>query len=636
MKLLKPILLAVLFVLAYPCVANAQTGALINNQQREITLAWSNHNQSYLQSVFGDDASWTEYIRDIEDNSFTTNYSALFNALTADFFQTYGVHPQQASMQHYRDYYANHRDDYMGDFILPTIAMWYKRPYDSIIPRYEDDNSYWQNPSVAGDTYDFLAEIDRGDTIRFIGSYMGLYYGHPSEQKILKKFWEKWEKRSSSSAAKQDIPALKRAMLEEILSHDPSYAVYELASEEMDLWPQLVVDPVTAQEQNMVTGIINAVCVQDNPTVACERFINYASRYNYINDVTVEVQERLKVLYPHIYFVWYHPYPFTAYVDWYYLPLRPIFYRPYPILPRYPYHRPGRPHRPVVGPYHPHHPNGGHNPGGHNPGHNPGGHGGNPGNHPGGHHPGGHDHNPGHNPGGHGGNPGNHPGGHGDNPGHNPGGHGGNPGNHPGGHGDNPGHNPGGHGGNPGNHPGGHGDNPGHNPGGHGDNPGNVHPRSGDKHITNVPTQMKVDRSSSVGNFQRAEKAVAPGASTPSTRPSTSHFGPSRSTGMPATKTSAMSNTARPATVSRNVSAVERGSRPSTVATRTASAPTEHTSVASRNTGSKTAVSSGPTRVTHDFSTAGRAGSSSHSSFGGSLASGNHSRGGHHAGHSRR
>ncbi|MBO4674582.1 MAG: hypothetical protein J5601_00625 [Elusimicrobiaceae bacterium] len=603
MKLLKPITLAVFFTLAYPGTINAQTGALVNNLQREVTIAWSNHDQSYLQSLFGDEASWTEYIRDIESPSFTTNYSAFYNALTADFFQIYGIHPQQASLLQYRDYYANHRNDYMGDFILPTIAMWYKRPYGSIIPRYEDENSYWNNPSVAGDTYDFLAQIDREDVIRFVGSYMGLYYGHPTEQKVLKNFWKNWEKRDSSSAARQDIPSLKRAMLAEILSHDPSYAVYELASEEMNLWPELAVDPVTTQEQNMVTGVINAVCVQDNPTVACERFINYASRYNYINDVTVEVQERLKVLYPHIYFVWYHPYPFTAYVDWYYLPLRPIIYRPYPILPPYPYHRPGpRPHRPGHPPY----PNGGGNhPGGHNPSgnhHGNGGHGNNPGGH--GNHPAGHGpHNP--------------SGNHGD------GGNGGNPGNHPGGNGDNPGANPG-------NNPGGH--NPGGIPGGNGTNPGNgtkpgkdIHPRSGDKHITNVPTQMKVDRSSSVGNFQRAEKAVAPGAGTPSTRPSTSHFGSSRPAG---TKTSAVPNTTRPTIASRNDSAAVHTTRPSMGSTRSSGTPS-HTPSENRNTESRTSVASGHTHAAHDFSTAGRTASSGHSAFGGSLASGNHGRTGH-------
>ena len=610
MKLFQKTILASTLAVLFPVGVFAQTEEIISNDyQKNMISYWAQNNDASLRAQFDTPLLWSAYVMDVAEEAFTTNYSALFHAFTMDFINTYGFHPQQASIGYFRDYYAKRKNDFGGELLLPTMAIWYKRPYSSIVPIPDNVDAYWEKPEQAAETYDLMAAIDREDTIRFMGTYMGAYYGHPTKQKVLKNFWKKWLKRDDSSAAKQDIALLKRGMLAEIFSHDPEYAVYELASKEMDLWPQLAVDPVTLEEQSQVQNILSAVCLEDNPTQDCARFLNYANNYRYTNNLTKEIQTRLVYVYGgnpyydvywgfygwHIDYRRFHrrlilaPYPY------------PWWYHPYPSRPHWrdpwlpgdhPTHHPGGPRPP-----------------------RPGGHGG-------------HGDNPGHNPGGNGG----HPGGNGGNPGHNPGGNGG----HPGGNGDNPGHNPGGNGG----HPGGNGDNPGHNPGGNGGRPGGSHVNPGDNsRPSNFDTGNGIKPfpgKGSVSNGTRpSNNSVKPGNIRPSgntgTRPSVTPNSSRPTTVTPSksgSRPTIPSNTSRPTTVTPSNS----GTRPSVGShtsrpsgnTNSGSRPT----VTTRSSGSFSGNSHSSTPRSSGNSMGGSRSSSSGHSFGG----GSHSSGSSHGG----
>ncbi len=493
MRLCKKIVFTSLFATLLPVVSLAQTPEMsaARTSQTDLISYWVNNNESALRAELeGYSLSWGSYVLSlVHESEEATAYSALFHAFTADFAGKYGVSPQQASIALLQDYYAKRKNDYGGELLLPTMAIWHKRPLLSIVPLPDRLDAFWGNPDQAGDTYDFMAAIDRDDTFYFMSSYMGAFFGHPDSQKDLKTFWKHWQKRSDNSAAKQDILSLKRAILAEILSHDPSQAVYELASKATDLWPQLYVDPATAEEQTRVQAIISSVCLQEEPTENCARFVNYANRYGYTSTIAQDLRTRVSntyyngtwnvgIYYDDTYYnSWLHHrrwrvdepflWPYDPwYPDYYWSGIYFSFYDPRPYVWAWYWHRP-----PVIihhGGHRPPHVHHGHrppavHPGGHRPGHHPGGR-------PG-HRPGGNGHKPG-GQGGHSHNPG-------ANPGHHPGGQGGH-GNHPGGHnGDNGGHghNPGGHNGDNGNP--GHGNNGGHNPGGN-DNPGSNPPAGGD------------------------------------------------------------------------------------------------------------------------------------------------------------
>ncbi len=537
MQLLKKTILAGMCLALLSVVSFAQTQDIESADavtQADIISYWATNNEEALEKAFADyPMSWSSYVLSLgHESKEATRLSDLFHAFTADFTSQYGMKPQQASIALLKEYYAKRKYNFGGELLLPTMAVWHNRPMLSIVPQPDQLDAYWGKPDQAGDTYDFMAQIDREDTLYFMGSHMGAFFGHPTQRKTLENFWKKWMKRSDDSAAKQDIEALKRIMLAEILSHDPEYAVQELASKKVDLWPALFVGPVTPEEQANVRNIFMTYCLKkdaDTGTVSvtesCVKFAEYADRYEYSNDLVQQIRDNLArnksvngytdEIYTTSNVYWVADpdllWPYDPWYGWYYQSGVRIYihvHRPFispwywrywywsrpPVIVRPGHHRPPTVHHghrpPVVRPGH----GGGHHPGGrpgtHRPGdngrrpshpgghgHNPGGNGGhghNPGHNPGGN--GGHGHNPGHNPGGNGGN-GHNPGGNGDNPGHNPGGNGGhghNPGHNPGGnggHGHNPGHNPGGNGGN-GHNPGGNGDNPGHNPGGNGGNPG--------------------------------------------------------------------------------------------------------------------------------------------------------------------
>lgn len=553
MQLVTKSILASALVALFSVASFAQTTEAVSaDDVADITSYWVNNNQEELQAEFGDTSlSWGGYILSLgHEAEEPTSYSALFHAFSTDFTNLYGIQPQQASVDQLRSYYTQRKNDYGGELLLPTMAIWHNRPLLSIVPLPDRLDAYWKAADQAGDTYDFMASIDREDTLAFMGSYMGAFYGHPTNQKDLKNFWKKWMKRSANSAARQDIGALKKAMLLEILSHDAEYAVYELASKDLDLWPQLHQAPITDEEQAKVQEVLSAVCLEDDPTEDCARFINYANRYKYTDNVDSTVQTRISVvyyggnwnagIYDDLYFdswlyhrrwrvrttplLWYwdswHPYYYWA--DRYYYPYEYRWYaypwywhRPPVVIVRPGHHRPPvihhghRPHRPgdhggIIPGFRPDHHRPGHGgtAGGRRPHHpNPGHGGGNGG-----------VHNPGH--GGNGNNPGHRPGNGGN--GHNPG-HGGN------------GHNPG-HGGNGGVHNPGNGGN-GHHPGGTIDNgrsrPSvtNVDPKvvrenptavSGHRDVTGVKGE-RVDRGGTGNTGHRPNPSTRSG-STPSTR----------------------------------------------------------------------------------------------------------------------
>ena len=526
MQLLKKTILASVIAALLPIASFAQTEEVESADDTKVDVAsyWTNNNEEALESAFEDySLSWGSYITSLgHETEESTRFSDLFHAFTADFTNKYGMQPQQAPLNLLQDYYAQRKNSYGGELLLPTMAVWKNRPMLSIVPLPDQLDSYWGNPEQAGDTYDFMASIDHEDTLYFMGSHMGAFFGHPDKRQTLERFWKKWMKRKDSSAAKQDVDALKRIMLAEVLSHDAEYAVQELAAKKVDLWPALYAKPVTVEEQARVREIISDYCLKDKDkdpftiTESCMNFAKYADHFEYTNDIVQEIRNRLAKNktnnsgYDEIYnssttYVIVDPdllWPYDPWYGWYYQGGSYIYwhvYRPF-IYPwywrywnpwRYRHHPPvviGRPghHRPPTI-HHGHRPPTGHGHGGHNHGLRPGGH-----NHrPGGNHynggfgggnrpnPGATGHRPGGNrPGGHGGNggnPGHNPGGNGNgghgnghNPGHNPGGNGN--GGHGNGH--NPGHNPGGNGngghGNPGGNPGA---NPGNNNGGHA-NPG--------------------------------------------------------------------------------------------------------------------------------------------------------------------
>ena len=522
MQLLKKTILASVIAALLPVASFAQTEEVQPADDTNVDVAsyWTNNNEEALETAFEDySLSWGSYINSLgHESEESTRFSDLFHAFTADFTTKYGVQPQQASIDLLKSYYAQRKNSYGGELLLPTIAVWKNRPMLSIVPLPDQLDSYWGQPDQAADTYDFMASIDHEDTLYYMGSHMGAFFGHPTKRKTLESFWKKWMKRADSSAAKQDVDSLKRIMLAEILSHDPEYAVQELASKKVDLWPALYTKPVTQEESSRVREIVSSYCLNDSGTVteSCMNFAKYADHFEYTNDIVQEIRNQLAknnqattgaanydeiynssttyvvvdpdLLWPYdpwygwyyqggVYIYWNIHRPFIY--PWYWRYWNPWRYRHYPpvVIGRPGHHRP-----PTI--HHGHRPPAGHGHGGHNPGlrpggtHRPGGHhynggfgGGRPnpgGNNGNGRRPGGNGHNPGHNPGGNHDNGGH--GGNGHNPGHNPGG------NHDNGRPGGNGHNPGGNGHNPGHNPGGNGHNPGHNPGGNHDNGGHGNP----------------------------------------------------------------------------------------------------------------------------------------------------------------
>ena len=591
MHLLKKTMLASLIAALLPVASFAQTEDVspADDAAVDIQSYWAGNNEEALEEAFEDySLSWGSYILSLgHESKESTRFSDLFHAFTADFTQKYGVPPQQATLTQLQNYYKLRKDNFGGELLLPTMAVWNNRPMLSIVPLPDQLDAYWNNPDQAADTYDYMAAIDRDDTLYYMGSHMGAFFGHPTKRKTLENFWKKWLKRDDSSAAKQDVNSLKRIMLAEMLSHDPEYAVQELASKKTDLWPAVYTQPVTEEESARVREIITDYCLKDQDqgqttvTDSCMNFAKYADHFEYTNDIVQAIREQLSknkaqgaANYDEIYnnsttyvitdpeLVW----PYDPWYGWYYRSgvyiyiytprvfISPWYWRYW----NWYWHRPviiGRPghHRPPVI-HHGHRPpvvHPGH--GGHHPG-RPGTHrppNGRPG-HGGGHHPGSNGRRPGDNHGNQG-----HHGGNGDNPGHN--GHNGN-GHNPGGNGHNPGgngHNPGGNGHNPGgngHNPGGNGHNPGGNGGSHGngDNPGGNPPTThgGNTHpgtITNGRTRPSVTREDpkpatrseatreigpvrrNTGNIGRASTYPSSGYNGSNSRPSTTT--PSRSSG---------------------------------------------------------------------------------------------------------
>ena len=650
MKLLKNTILASVLTALLPIASFAQTTAQSAGNSADIASYWAQNNEEELRSEFENiSLSWGGYVLSLgHEADEATSYSALFHAFTADFARVYGVQPQQASISQLRDYYAKRKNNYGGELLLPTMAVWKNRPMLSIIPLPDNLDAYWGNPDQAGDTYDFMASIDREDTLYFMGSYLGSFYGHPTKQKDLKNFWKKWMKRSDNSAAKQDIVSLKRAMLAEILSHDPEYAVYELASKEIDLWPQLYVSPVTVEEQSLVQGILSSTCLEDDPTEDCARFVNYANRYKYTENITTEVKKQLSVIYydgnwggiyDELYFdswLYHRRWRVRAALAWYYDIWHPYYwwtgryYYPYDYRwHSYPWYW-GRPPIVVVRPG-THHPpvNHGHRP----PVVRPGGHGGN-----GGH--GGssaHDGHGGHNrPGAHpgtnrNGGPGSrHNGGAG---GRRPGGNGGggNRGNNPGGDNGNHGHTPGGHSGNGdvnggnGSHGNGgaHGGNGGHNPN-NGGTVGNNRPRPSDIKVDKKPTNVEKRPNTNVTPGSRTNHGSTGGSTT--VRPS----GNNGSTGgsvRPGRDSGTMGgSTTRPTVI--NHGNIERNTN-----TRTTTPSTNRSVGSSSGSSSRPSTVTTPSRSNSSVGNSGRSSgsystpsrSSSGGSFGGSRSSGSYS-----------
>lgn len=667
MKLLKNTILASVLTALLPVASFAQTTAVqAADNSADIASYWAQNNEAELRSEFENiSLSWGGYVLSLgHEADENTSYSALFHAFTADFAKTYGLQPQQASLSQLRDYYAKRKNNYGGELLLPTMAIWKNRPMLSIVPLPDNLDAYWGNPDQSGDTYDFMASIDREDTLYFMGAYMGSFYGHPTKQKVLKNFWKKWAKRSDNSAAKQDIVSLKRAMLSEILSHDPQYAVYELASKEIDLWPQLYVSPVTTEEQSLVQGILSSTCLDNDPTEDCARFVNYANRYRYTNNITAEVRKQLSVIYyddswngvyyDDIYFdswLYHRHWRARAALAWYYDIWHPYYwwtgryYNPFDYRwHSYPWYwgrppviigRPGTHHPPV---------NHGHRPpvvrpGGHGNHGGPtahGGHGGgnHPGAHPGTNRPGGpgsrNNGGSGRRPGGHGagGNNGNHghnPGGHNGNPGHNPGGNNGNHGN-----GGQPGHNPGGNNGNHGNG-GAHGGNGGHNPN-NGGTITNGRPRPSDIKVDKQP--ISVDKQPRT-NMTPGGRVTNHGSNGGTVRPGNN--GSNGGTVRPGNSGSNGGATTRPTTTTRpsviNHGNIDRSTRVTT--------PSTNRSVGSSYGGANrpsTTVTT-PSRSNSSFGNSGRSSGSystpSRSSSGGSFGGSSRSSGGSFGGSSR-
>ena len=672
MKLLKKTILASVLSALLPIASFAQTTTVqAADNPADIASYWAQNNEEELRSEFENiSLSWGGYVLSLgHEADETTSYSALFHAFTADFARTYGVQPQQASVNQLRDYYAKRKNDYGGELLLPTMAVWKNRPMLSIVPLPDNLDAYWGNPEQSGNTYDFMASIDREDTLYFMGAYMGSFYGHPTKQKVLKNFWKKWLKRSDNSAAKQDIIPLKRAMLSEILSHDPEYAVYELASKEIDLWPQLYVSPVTVEEQSMVQGILSSVCMDDDPTEDCARFVNYANRYKYTDNITAEVRKKLSVIYydgnwgagiyDEVYFdswLYHRHWRARAALAWYYDIWHPYYwwtgryYDPFDYRwHAYPWFW-GRPPVIIVRPgHHPHPPvNHGHRPpvvrpgghgnhggptahGGHGGGHHPGAHPGTnrPGG-PGSRHNGGSGRRPGgnnmggnnHNHGGHNGNPGGNNG----NPGHNPGGHGG--------HGGNSDVNGGNHGGNNGSHGNGgaHGGNGGHNPN-NGGTITNGRPRPSDIKVdkqpisvdkqprTNMTPGSRVNHGSSNGTVRPGNNGS--NGSTVQPGNSGSNGGsvrPGRSNGSTGGTTNHQPTITRPAVINRGN--IERSTNPRVTT------PSTNRSVGSSSSGSSYGGSSRPSTMgTTPSRSSGSYSSPSRSSHGGSYGGSNRSSG---------
>ena len=652
MKLFKKTILAGVFTALLPVASFTQIteSQSATDPQAELVAYWAENNEEALREEFEDSSlSWGAYLLSLgHEAEESTNYSALFHAFEADFTRTHnGLKPQQASLGQLREYYAKRKNSYGGELLLPTIAIWQNRPMSSIVPLPDRLDQYWGNPNQAGDTYDVMASIDPEDTLYFMGSYLGSFYGHPTKQKVLKDFWKKWIKRSDNSAAKRDIVALKRAMLSEILSHDPQYAIYELASKDLDLWPQLYVSPVTVEEQNRVQEIISSYCLEDDPTENCARFVNYANRYKYTNNIAKEIRSRLSVIYyggnwgfgiyddlyydswlyhrswrPDPLLVWYwdiwHPYYY--WVGRYY---NPFDYRWY----AYPWFW----HRPPVIVGHP----GGHRPPAVNHGHRP------PSARPGGHHPGG----PGRpSAGGH--RPGNRP----------PDAHGGNSGNRPHGRPDSHGNNTGRGHGNGGGRPG-HSGNGGHpsnvdngnqpgRPGGNGGHPSNVdngnqpgRPGGNGGHPSNADNGNQPGRpGGNGGQSGNNNGTVRPGRGVGATvRPNTSGTTvrrsdmdrPSVTTRQIETTKVNRGNTDRVSNSKSSTPSVDRSTNGRSGHSGSSTRPSSGTSVAPRSSGS-------PTRSSSAASGNMRSGSSistrpSASSFGGS----NHSSGGSFGGSSR-
>ena len=642
MQLLKKTILAGIFAVLLPVGLYAQ-------MEEEIYPEDSFPMQNSQEEEFEEDGflSWASFMLNLEHESQeTTYYTDIYHTFTDAFTKEYGISPEKAPvgsarLRQFRAFYANHKGDYGGELLLPTLAIWNQQPLLSIVPLPDRLDAYWGNPQAAADTYDFMASIDHEATLYFMGQYMGSFYGHPKTGKELKNFWNNWAGRKNSFA-KQDIVALKRAMLKNILAHDDKYAVMELASGQKNaLWPQLYLQPIP-QEQQRVQEIISSVCMDENPTKDCAWFVHYAETYKYI--VNEEVQQKVAsnfhnnvnivVMDPiyNDYWLYSRTWAPSWTLYWYFDYWYPYYYRynviydpffTYHIYPWYWFYRPNYPgwHNHIYIGHRPHHPPHGHFPGyrpwNHRPnyhGHHP--HVGNPGARP---------HRPGSNMGGnHRPNP--HQGGVG-NPGGRPGSHGGNQpgstgrrpghGNH-GGNGGQPGHNPGGDGGH-GNH-GGNGGQPGHNPGG---NNGNMGGNNGHQHPSIINTNPKADKPTAVekqGNVTR----VNPGATkkpssgspvTPGNRSSRSSFGASYPT-TPTPNNSGSVTTKRPAGNMNhgNIDRATSGSRPSPGISTGGSSRSYSGSTPSRSSGSHAT----PSRPSGSYSAPSRA---SGGSFGGSSRS---------------
>jgi len=676
MRLFKKTILASVITALLPIASFAQTAQTQSADDTKANIAsyWSNDNKDALESAFEDySLSWGSYINSLgHETEETTRFSDLFHAFTTDFTERYGIQPQQASINLLQEYYAKRKNSYGGELLLPTMAVWKNRPMLSIVPLPDKLNSYWGNPDQAGDTYDFMASIDREDTLYYMGSHMGAFFGHPTSRKILENFWKKWMKRDDSSVAKQDIESLKRVMLAEILSHDPEYAVQELASKKVDLWPALYVSPVSAEEQSRIREIVSSYCLNDSGTItdSCMNFAKYADYFGYTNDIVAEIRAQLAanraqnnnvensytdevysssttyvVVDPEL--VW----PYDPWYGWYYQSGVRFYiysYRPF-ISPWYwlywnPWHhhrhyrhpviigRPGHHRPPTI-----HH---GHRPpvvhGGHRPGH--GGH--RPGR-PGTHRPGG---NP-PNGGGHGVHGGH---GNGSNPPPNGGGHG-NHGGPGGSHGNNDGHS--GHG-NPGGHPGNNGGHGGHgNPGGHpGNNGGNGNHGTTRPHtITGNP---KAEIGPAVSRQENVTTRMNPGSIRNATRPSTGYNGgnnssssrPNVNSGSRFGEVSRPSMPSRPSvTPSRpsreNPGSFSRPSTPSRSSSGNSDSYSRPSAPSSRSSGefrgsrpSGGGFSSGSSRPSGGFSGGSHGGSHS-GSHGGGFSGSHGSRGGGHGRH---
>ncbi len=450
MHLFKRAILAGLCAGLFPIASFAQITDMqsADYSKADLMSYWMTNDSESMRLAFENySLPWGSYLLGLESGA--SRYTDLFQAFTADFVSRYGIAPNKADKNLLQEYYARRKSDYAGHLLLPTMALWHNYPMASIIPLANHLDAYWTNPDLAGDAYDFMADIDPEATPYYVGAHMGSFRGHPTNRYVLENFWNRWILREGSFA-QADIDYLKQLMLEEILTHEAEYAVQELASSQTDLWPAIHVSPITQQNQSKIQSIISSYCSQTNFTTSCKTFVTYASDYGYITGIpqvtttyTVIVDPILPVIRDPRYIVGYYwPVAYIRPLLWYHHP--PVI-RPRP-----------RPHRPHI--IHPGHGR----PGGHKPGH-PGGNpppngGGNHGGKPGHGGQGGHGDHGGH--GGHGGQPGSN-GGHGGQPGGN-GGHGGQPGGN-GGHGGQPG----GNGGQPGGN-GGHGGQPGGNGGNNG------------------------------------------------------------------------------------------------------------------------------------------------------------------------